>query len=586
MLAPRPRAGQYVREGAGEAQAMKKLINDPARVVDETVEGLALADGRLMLLPDETAVVRVDHEALRQAGKVAIVSGGGSGHEPAHAGYVGAGMLTGAVAGAVFTSPSVDAVLKTILTVGGPAGVLLVIKNYTGDKLNFGLAAEIARTHGVPVEMVVVGDDVALGGDNEAVGRRGIAGTVLVHKIAGAAAEAGLPLARVRDEAQAAADNLASMGVGLGPCTVPAAGKPGFELGADEVEFGLGIHGESGVRRGRIAPADEMLGELLARIVDHGGFARGDRVALLVNGLGGTPALELGIATRCALRRLADLGIAVDAVLSGTFLSALEMAGCSLSLMRLDDLRAARLLAPSDAPAWCPPTRPVPAAKRALLIDLGADDTISGPAWGDARRCAAFGAAIRAVIAALRAAEPELTRLDSAVGDGDLGISLKRGADSVEAAFDTLDLDRPARALAQLAAVLRRSLGGTSGPLYTMFLLRAATVLAREASVDDPAAWARALEAGCEGIMALGGAAPGDRTMLDALVPAADAFARAQGDAAARIAAMREAAQAGAQATRAMQPRRGRSSYIGDRATGHPDPGAVAVSIWMDALAR
>lgn len=563
---------------------MKKLINDPVHVVDEMVEGLVLADSRLMLLPDETAVIRADHEALRQAGKVALLSGGGSGHEPAHAGYVGAGMLTAAVAGPVFTSPSVDAVLKTILTVGGPAGVLLIVKNYTGDKLNFGLAAEIARNHGVPVEMVVVGDDVALGEGNVAVGRRGIAGTVLVHKIAGAAAEAGLTLAQVRDEAQAAADNLASMGVGLTPCIVPAAGKPGFDLGEDEVEFGLGIHGESGVRRGKIAPVDAMLDELLAQIVQYGGFARGDTVALMVNGLGGTPALELAIVARYALLRLADLGIDVRATLSGTFLSALEMAGCSLSLMRLDEGRVGRLLAPSAASAWSQPTLPTAKARRAAPVDLGTDNVVLGPVWTRDQERAAFGHAIRAVIAALRASEEELTRLDSAVGDGDLGISLARGADSVETAFETLDLQHPARTLAQIAALLRRSLGGTSGPLYAMFVLRAATILAQEESVDDPAAWARALKAGCEGMMALGGAAPGDRTMLDALIPAADALAEAQGDATTRIAAMYEAALAGAEATRAMQPRRGRSSYLGARVTGHPDPGAVAVAIWIGAL--
>jgi len=563
---------------------MKKLINDPARVVDELVEGLALADGRLMLLPDETVVVRADHEALRQAGKVAILSGGGSGHEPAHAGYVGPGMLTGAIAGAVFTSPSVDAVLKAILTVGGPAGVLLIVKNYTGDKLNFGLAAEFARARGIPVEMVIVGDDVALGDGNVAVGRRGIAGTILVHKIAGAAAEAGLSLAQVRDAAQAAADNLASMGLSLTPCTVPAAGKPGFELGEGEVEFGLGIHGESGVRRGAIAPVDEMLEELLAQIVRYGGYARGETVALLVNGLGGTPALELAIVTRHALRRLAELGIEVRAVMSGTFLSALEMAGCSLSLLRLDEEREARLLAPTSASAWSQPTVPGGGIKRAAPIDLGADDSIVGPSWHEVDGAAAFGNGIRAVIFALREAEPELTRLDSAVGDGDLGISMTRGAEGVEAAFRKLDLVHPASALAQISAVLRRWLGGTSGPLYAMFVLRAAAALAQEENVDEPAAWGRALQAGCAGMMELGGAAPGDRTMLDALVPAVDAFVNTPGDAAARIAAMHEAALAGAEATRAMAPRRGRSSYLGDRVAGHPDPGAVAVAIWIGAL--
>ncbi|KAJ8138802.1 hypothetical protein OY671_007985, partial [Metschnikowia pulcherrima] len=313
---------------------MKKSINDPARVVDDMVEGLALADRRSMQSPDETVVLRADYEESRAAGKVAIISGGGSGHEPAHAGYVGQGMSTAAVAGPVFTSPSVDAVLKAISTVGGRAGVSVIVKNYTGDKSNFGLAAEIARTHRIPVEVVIVGDDVALGDENRAVGRRGIAGTVLVHKVAGAAAEAGRPLDEVRLEAQAAADNVFSVGSGLTSCTVPAAGRPGFESGEDEVEFGLGIHGESGVRRTAIAPVDTMSGEMLSAIMRHGDLKAGDEVASMVNGLGGTPALELAIAARGALRHSAAAGISVKAVSSGTFLSASEMAGCSLSVMR------------------------------------------------------------------------------------------------------------------------------------------------------------------------------------------------------------------------------------------------------------
>ncbi|NKJ44297.1 dihydroxyacetone kinase subunit DhaL [Novosphingobium sp. SG720] len=563
---------------------MKKLINDPACVVEEMVEGLVLADSRLVRLPDETVVLRADHAALRGRGQVAIISGGGSGHEPAHAGYVGPGMLTAAVAGPVFTSPSVDAVLKAILAVGGPAGVLLIVKNYTGDKLNFGLAAEIARSHGVPVAVVLVGDDVALGDSNAAVGRRGIAGTILVHKIAGAAAEAGLSLDQVHAEAQAAADNLASMGLGLSACIVPAAGHPGFELGDDEVEFGLGIHGESGVRRAKIGAADAMLEDLVERILRYGGFVAGDEVALMVNGLGGTPALELAIATRFALQRLTGAGLVVRAVQAGTFLSALEMAGCSLSVMRLDALRAQRLLAATQAPAWNAPTIPATQVALADPVTLAEEDAVTGPAWANAAQAAGLAAAIRAVIALLREAEPELTRLDSAVGDGDLGISLARGADSLDAAFATLDCAHPARALAQVSALLRRSLGGTSGPLYAMAVLRAARALEQEADPADPAAWARALDAGCQGMMALGGAAPGDRTMLDALVPATAALAQSDGIWTQRVAAMHAAAQAGADATRAMIPRKGRSSYIGDRAAGHPDPGAVGVALWMGAI--
>jgi len=416
------------------------------------------------------------------------------------------------------------------------------------------------------------------------VGRRGIAGTIFVHKIAGAAAQAGLPLAQVLAEAQAAADNVFSMGLGLTPCVVPAAGRAGFDLGEDEVEFGLGIHGESGVRRATIGPVDAMLEPALAAILRHGKLLPGEEVALMVNGLGGTPALELAIAARFALRHLAEQSVGVRTVHCGTFLSALEMAGCSLSLMRLDATRLERLLAPCAASAWSAPTKPGAMAQVAAP-DYGADEAVTGPTWADASQQVTFGAAIRAVIAALRKAEPELTRLDSAVGDGDLGISLARGADSVEHAFDTLNLARPARALAQISALLRRSVGGTSGPLYAMFVLRAGLALAREEDAGDASAWARAMLAGCEGMMELGGAAPGDRTMLDALVPAAQALAQTQGDAGARIKAAHAAALAGAEATSAMAPRRGRSSYLGDRTLGHPDPGAVAVAIWLGALA-
>jgi len=563
---------------------MKKLINDPARVADDMVEGVVLADDRLILLADENVVARADHAALRDAGKVAIISGGGSGHEPAHAGYVGRGLLTAAVAGPVFTSPSVDAVLKAILSVGGPQGVLLIVKNYTGDKLNFGLAAEIARTHGVPVEIVIVGDDVALGDANAAVGRRGIAGTIFVHKVAGAAAEAGLSLAEVRDEAQAAADALASMGVGLSACTVPAAGRPGFDLGEAEVEFGLGIHGESGVRRGAIAPADIMVGELLDRIVTQGDFAGGDEVALLVNGLGGTPAIELSIAARAALTQLAARGIAVRAVMVGTFLSALEMAGCSLSLMRLDARRQERLFAVTDASAWTRPTIPAAALTRTGEAQAREASDLMGEAWPDAAQRALFETKIRAVVDRLIAEEPELTRLDSIVGDGDLGISLARGAQAVSAAWGELDFDRPAHALDQISRLLRRSLGGTSGPLYAVFVLRMAASLAQEKEIDGQDAWARAFRAGCEGMMRLGGADRGDRTMLDALLPAADALEAARGDYAATLAVMEEAARSGADATASMQPRRGRSTYLGDRTAGHADPGAVAVAIWLDSL--
>ncbi len=227
---------------------MKKLINRPESVVEEMVEGLVAVYPGLQRLPGRSVLIRSDAADARRD-KVALISGGGSGHEPAHAGYVGRGMLSAAVAGDVFTSPSPDAVLAAIHAVSGPKGALLIVKNYTGDRLNFGLAAERARAGGIPVEMVIVADDVALANSVDNAGRRGLAGTVLVHKVAGAAAEAGGTLEEVAREAQEAARAVRTMGVALSPCTVPAAGKPGFSLDVNEMELGLGIHGEAGVQR-------------------------------------------------------------------------------------------------------------------------------------------------------------------------------------------------------------------------------------------------------------------------------------------------------------------------------------------------
>ena len=283
---------------------MKKLINRPEAVVEEMIEGMVAVYPGLERLPGQAVVVRSDAAEVRDR-RVALISGGGSGHEPAHAGYVGRGMLSAAVAGDVFTSPSPDAVLAAIRAVTGPPGALLIVKNYTGDRLNFGLAAEMARAEGHAVEMVIVADDVALAATAgaEHAGRRGLAGTVFVHKVAGAAAEAEASLAEVAAEAREAAAALGTMGVALSPCTIPAAGTPGFELGGDEIELGLGIHGEPGVRRGPLEPADALVDRLLDAIIDdaRGRLGRGIPIALLVNNLGATPMMELAIVARRAV---------------------------------------------------------------------------------------------------------------------------------------------------------------------------------------------------------------------------------------------------------------------------------------------
>jgi dihydroxyacetone kinase len=547
---------------------VKKLINDPAEVVPEMLQGFVLTNPGVTLLADGV-VVRADHADLSRRGQVALVSGGGAGHEPAHAGYVGPGMLTAAVAGDVFTSPSVDAVLTAIRAVGGSGGVLLIVKNYTGDRLNFGLAAEIARTEGLEVELVVVADDAALAADGDNAGRRGLAGTVLVHKVAGAAAEAGLPLAEVKREAINAAESMATMGVALSACTVPAAGRPGLELAANQIEWGLGIHGEPGVERGELRPADEVIETLLARLIADLGIAAGERVVLLVNNLGGTPAMELGIVARRAVGYLAEQGITLERAWVGTFLTALEMAGCSLSLARVDDELLTRLDAPTQTIAW-PAAHlgrvaqgvPAPREQREVVAASTVRLDEGSVLWRT----------VEAICTQLVAAEQELTDLDQLVGDGDLGISLARGARAVRSDKAQYDGTDDVTVLRGIAGTVRRVVGGTSGPLYAALILRMAAAL----NAGEP--WPVAFEAGVDAIAELGGAKVGDRTMLDALVPAATAL-RTGG-----LTDALAAARVGTEATADIRAARGRSSYLGDRVLGVVDPGARAVVVQLEAI--
>ena len=327
---------------------MKKLINGVDDVVDEMLDGMVRAYPQYLRRLDGLDVVV---RAGGSQGKVALVSGGGSGHEPAHGGYVGRGMLDAAVAGAVFTSPTPDQVLEAILAADGGRGVLLVTKNYTGDVMNFEMAAELARDEGIEVAQVVTADDVAVENSTYTVGRRGIAGTILVHKIAGAAAEAGADLQEVTRIAQKVIDNERSMGMATHACTVPAAGRPSFDLAEDEVEIGIGIHGEPGVSREAAAPEDAVVDRLLERILAEGIFGAGDEVAVMVNGMGATPLMELFVANRHLSAELAARDIRIHKTMVGNYMTSLEMAGLSITLLKLDDELCAYLDAPCDTPA-------------------------------------------------------------------------------------------------------------------------------------------------------------------------------------------------------------------------------------------
>jgi len=313
---------------------MKKLINDADAVVDEALAGMASAHADLIRVIEPNVVVRAD--APRQ-GKVGLISGGGSGHEPMHGGFVGLGMLDAACAGAVFTSPVPDQMLAATKAVDGGAGVLHIVKNYTGDIMNFELAAELAQAEGIEVTSVVIADDVAVQDSLYTAGRRGVGGTVLAEKIVGAAAEEGQDLAAVTALCQRVQDNVRSMGMALTSCTVPAAGKPTFEIGDDEMEIGVGIHGEPGRERRTLGSADEITEALLMPILDDLPFGSGDRVLAFVNGMGGTPLIELYVVYNKVAQMCADRGVTIERNLVGSYITSLEMAGCSITLLKLDD---------------------------------------------------------------------------------------------------------------------------------------------------------------------------------------------------------------------------------------------------------
>lgn len=327
---------------------MKKIINNPDHVVNEMLNGMVKAHPELLTrLEGFDVIVRTD----KKQGKVALVSGGGSGHEPAHAGFVGTGMLDAAVAGAVFTSPTPDQIYEAVKSVDTGSGVLLVIKNYTGDVMNFEMAEELAMAEDIQVEKVIVADDVAVENSTWTIGRRGIAGTIFVHKIAGAKAELGASLTDVKNVAQKVADNVRSMGMAIAPCVVPSAGKPSFVLADNEMEIGMGIHGEPGTHREPLKTADEITQHLMDKILKEGIYNKGDEVAVLINGLGATPLMEQYIVSNKVTDILQEHGLKSVKTYVGNYMTSLEMAGYSISLLKLDEELKELLLKPANTAA-------------------------------------------------------------------------------------------------------------------------------------------------------------------------------------------------------------------------------------------
>ncbi|XP_029439053.1 triokinase/FMN cyclase isoform X3 [Rhinatrema bivittatum] len=566
----------------------KKLVNSVLHCVDDALGGIVSCHPSVRILQGHRVVLRADLDQIR--GKVAVLSGGGAGHEPAHAGYVGKGMLTGAIAGAVFTSPPVGSILAAVRTVAqaGSGGTLLIVKNYTGDRLNFGLALEQARAEGVDVQMVIVADDCAFAAQKKA-GRRGLCGTVLIHKIAGALAEAGKSLEEIVHKVTATMGVIGTMGVSLSPCSVPGSG-PTFHLSPDELELGLGIHGEAGIRRMKMVSADDVVKLMIDHMTDpsnesHVTFSPGVRLVLVVNNLGGLSFLELEVVANSAVRYLENQGVVIERAMVGPFMTALEMAGVSLTLMQVDEELLKLFDAETTAAAWPNLAKVAVTGQNRSIAAPKDDPELEDSPGTEAPISRAFKQVLEQVCSTLLSLEEELNELDRAAGDGDCGRTHARAAQAIQERLRERALPaQPAQVLTLLAKILLEKMGGSSGALYSLFLTAAAQPLQ---SHNDLMAWAAAMDAGIEAMKRYGGADTGDRTMLDSLYPAAQELhaLRSPGADAMQVLARAVAkAEAGAESTKTMTARAGRASYISSTLLKDPDPGAVAAAAILRAI--
>lgn len=539
---------------------MAQFINNKDATVTEAIDGLIQTSGGDLARLDGYPHIRVAVRADWDKSRVALVSGGGSGHEPAHAGFVGAGMLTAAVCGDVFASPSVDAVLAGILAVTGPAGCLLIVKNYTGDRLNFGLAAERARAFGLKVNMVVVDDDIAL---PHLPQPRGVAGTLFVHKIAGAMAESGASLDDITAAAERVIEGTRSIGMSLDTCTVPGSPKEN-RIGAGKAELGLGIHGEAGVQQIDYHNAEQAMGAVTAKLAAV--MADAPHVVLL-NNLGGATVLEMSILANELVG--SPIGKHLKMMVGpAALMTSLDMRGFSVSVYPLAAEDHAWLSAPCAPSAWpgCKAIKPV------RIIDLPDGLRPIQPIPSEHKATADF---LTRCCEILIAAEADLNALDAKSGDGDTGSTLAGAARALVGALDRLPLADHTQLFRAIGQELTQTMGGSSGVLLAIFFTAAGDAASSGLSM------VAALKEGLARMQQIGGAELGDRTMVDALKPALDQLeAKGMAEAAA-------AARAGAAHTATLrQAKAGRASYINaDQLHGNVDPGAEAVARLFEQLA-
>ncbi|XP_066998700.2 PTS-dependent dihydroxyacetone kinase 1, dihydroxyacetone-binding subunit DhaK [Anabrus simplex] len=579
-------------------EGSKKLINSPDTCVDQMLAGVVGAHPSLLLHTKKRVVQQRNWD--RQRGIVGLISGGGSGHEPFCAGYVGHGMLAAISAGSVFASPPAYSVVHAIrcIATDNPGGALVIIPNYTGDCLNFGLAVMQARNEGLKVQSVVVGEDCALlsSQHTSSAGRRGMCGLLFVYKICGSLAEQGLTLDELHDEAEKVITCMSTLGVSLSSCSLPGAG-PLFTLQEDEMELGLGVHGEAGIERLKVCSADEVVGMMLDRLLSSLSLSSGEDVAVLVNNLGASSQLEQWLMCGLVQQQLKARDITVHRIYAGHLMTSLDMAGIQVSILKLPpevkDKWLGCLDDITDAPAWpgSPASVPVesilaPKTSRDFISIVETEPKIGGPILNE-EQCKLLKSCLKAVSESLEAEETKLNELDSGAGDGDCGSTLRRLTEGILKSMDKLTLDRPAVMFQELAHIAESSMGGTSGAIYSLLFMTASNALHK---MDQLTAenWGLVWKSGLDGVMSYSNARPGDRTMLDALVPACELYLSSPKETASQtLLAVEQAVAAaieGCSKTKDMVARAGRASYVSEALVTDFDAGAYGVTVWLRAI--
>ncbi len=576
---------------------MKKLMNQADNLVMEMCHGIVLAHPELQLNEKYKIISR----RTMKKGKVSLISGGGSGHEPTHAGFVGAGMLDAAVCGDVFASPSQIQVYQAIKQVATEQGVLMIIKNYSGDMMNFKNGAALALEDGILVDYVKVDDDIAVEDSLYTVGRRGVAGTVFVHKIAGAAAELGFDLSTVKRIAEKAAAQVRSIGFAFTSCTVPAKGTPTFTLGEDEMEYGVGIHGEPGIRREKMMDsnvlAERMVGDLLNDIGEV------NEVAILVNGFGATPLQELYVFNNDVIRALDARGVNVHRTFVGNYMTSIDMAGASLSILKLDDELKQYVNTPASTPAFKVDGDPAPIQMiKSKQMTIKADSSFKvetneqfANIVGEQFTLANMHYYIDKMSEIIIENEVPFCELDAHAGDGDFGMSVAKGFKQLKREWaELVQATSMNEFLTNCSMIIMEHCGGASGPIWgSAFRAAGKAVEGKEfLTVHD---FASMLQAAVKGIQTTGersfgrGAVVGDKTLIDAFLPCANVWTEAANNGTTFVESFTRGAEAavkGAEATKQIVARMGRAGTVGERSLGYPDAGAYGLGVIFTALAE